>query len=182
MTQIYEGMFLLDNQVVREDWKKAKGVVTDTLAKHGATVHTARRWDERKLAYPIDRNNRATFLLAYYEIPGENIPAMVRDFNLSESVLRYLSTSVDAIPEEEAGLAEAENAADFSVPPPPADDAPDPDELTLGEPEEDDRPRGRRAPEGDKPEQPEKPEKAEAEAAPAASETSEEAAEAPKED
>ena len=43
MAQIYEAMFLLDNQVVREDWGKAKAIVTDTLEKHGATIHDVRR-------------------------------------------------------------------------------------------------------------------------------------------
>lgn len=122
---LYEGMFLLDNQVVREDWKTAKEIVTATLEKHGATVHTARRWDERKLAYPIKRKKRATFLLAYYEVEGGAMPALRRDLDLNERVLRYLNLAVDGVPEGEAELAAAENAADFRVPEPPADDAPE---------------------------------------------------------
>ena len=53
MATVYEGMFLLDNEVVREDWKTAKALVTATIEKHGGTIHTARRWEERPLAYPI---------------------------------------------------------------------------------------------------------------------------------
>ena len=37
-TRLYETMFLLDNQLVREDWSKAKALVTDTLTKHGGKV------------------------------------------------------------------------------------------------------------------------------------------------
>jgi len=125
MATIFEGMYLLDNGVVREDWNQAKAMVTDNVAKHGGKVLTARRWEERKLAYPIKRRLRATYLLAYFEIPTEGIPTMQRDFNLSENVLRYLHTKVDAIPEGEAELSQAETAADFTVPPPPPDDAPD---------------------------------------------------------
>ena len=55
-------MFLLDNQVVRVDYKAAKAVVIDTLKKHGAEIVSARRWDERRLAYPIAGRQRATFL------------------------------------------------------------------------------------------------------------------------
>lgn len=126
MTRVYEGMFLLDNQVVREDWKKAKAIVTDTLTKHGATVKCARRWDERKLAYPIRNKHRATYLLAYYEIANEAIPAMRREFELNESVLRYLILAREAIPEGEMDLSAAEQAADFAVPAPPPDDAVEP--------------------------------------------------------
>lgn len=125
MSQIYEGMFLLDNQVVRTDWRKAKAMVGDTLAKHGATVHTLRRWEEKRLAYPIQGVNRATYFLGHYEIPGDNIPAMLREFDLSESVLRYLIVSVDEVTDEERQLAGLEEDKDFVVPEPPADDAQD---------------------------------------------------------
>ena len=125
MANIYEGMFLLDNAVVREDWKKAKEIVTGTLEKHGATVHSARRWDERKLAYPISRRQRATYMLTYYEIDPQEIPALRRDFDLSEDVLRYLFLSAEGIPADEAELAAAENADDFEIPLPPPDDAPE---------------------------------------------------------
>lgn len=126
MARLYEGMFLLDNQVVREDWQKAKGIVTSTLEKHGGRVLTARRWDERKLAYPIQRKNRATYLLAYFEIAGDSIPAMRRDFELNERVLRYQMLARETMPETEAELASAEQAEGFTVPPPPPDDAPEP--------------------------------------------------------
>jgi ribosomal protein S6 len=157
-------MFLLDNQVVREGWPQAKARVTETLVKHGATIVSARRWDERKLAYTVKRKNRATFLLCYYEMGNEHVAAMRRDFDLSESVLRYLMLSCEAIPAGEAELAAVEQAADFTVPPPPPDDAvepqplapqrrrddgefvvPDLDALALEDDEgEDSRPRGRR--------------------------------------
>lgn len=122
MAQIYEGMFLLDNAAVREGWDTAKSVVTKTLEKHGATILSSRRWDERRLAYPIKGKNRATFLLTYYNIPGDEIPAMRRDFELNETVLRSLEIAVDEVPETEAEFVTAEGAADFNVPTPPDDD------------------------------------------------------------
>jgi small subunit ribosomal protein S6 len=123
LAQIYEGMFLLDNEVVRAGWREAKAVVTDILTKNGAEVRTARRWDERRLAYPVRRRRRATYLLAYYTIPPEGIHGLVRDLDLNETVLRYLQLRADLVPETEAELAAAEDAADFVAPVPPADDA-----------------------------------------------------------
>jgi small subunit ribosomal protein S6 len=125
LTQIYEGMFLLDNNVVRQDWRKAKDTVKSLLEKHGGTIHTLRRWDERRLAYPVKRNNRATFFLAFYELPAESITTMRRDLDLSEDVLRYLFTCVDAVPDDERVKAAAEDDKDYLVPEPPADDAPE---------------------------------------------------------
>ena len=137
MTEIYEGMFLLDNEFVREDWKRAKQLVTGTLEKHGAKVLAARRWDERRLAYPIQRRKRATYLLAYYEVDGDNIATIRRDFDLSEQILRFLLASTEAVPAEEYQLSELENAPDFAPPPPPVDDASETEETELVEVEVD---------------------------------------------
>ncbi len=115
-------MYLLDNAAVREGWDTAKSIVTNTLEKYGATILSARRWDERRLAYPIKGKNRATFLLAYYNVPGDAIPAMRRDFELNETVLRSLELAVDVVPDSEAEFVTAETSEDFKVPTPPDDD------------------------------------------------------------
>jgi small subunit ribosomal protein S6 len=129
LSQIYEGMFLLDNDVVREGYEGAKALVTGALDKHGATLLSARRWDERRLAYPISGRRRATFLIAYYQIDGGEIPGLRREFDLSEKVLRYLFVSVDEVPEGEVELSQAEGSSDFAVPEPPDDDALDPEPV-----------------------------------------------------
>jgi len=136
LTQIYEGMFLLDNDLVRAGWADAKRVVTDLLGKHGGEVHTARRWAERKLAYPVRRKRRATYLLCHYSIPSARIVDLRRDLDISEQVLRYLFLAVDAVPDTERELAAAEESSAFVVPEPPSDDTPDV-ELSRGSYDED---------------------------------------------
>lgn len=134
MTRTYEGMFLLDNQAVREDWKAAKRLVTDTIAKHGGAVLTARRFDERKLAYPIQGKRRGTYLLVWFEQEGTAAShALRREFDLSERVLRYLILKSEGIPAGERELSEAENASDFVIPAPPPDDSiDDVEDVPLG--------------------------------------------------
>ena len=124
MGQIYEGMVLVDNDVVRADWRAAKALVTDTLTKYGATIHSARRWEERALAYPIAGRQRATYYITYFELPGDNSESMRRDLDLNERVLRYLFTAVDELPEGEAALAAEEDGAEYVVPEPPRDPEP----------------------------------------------------------
>lgn len=123
MPQIYEAMVLLDNDVVRQGYEEAKSIVVDTLTKYDAQIHACRRWDERRLAYPIRRKNRATYFVSYFEMPGERIPAFRRDLELNERVLRYLMLSIDEIPEGEIEQSKAEEGSEFAVPPPPEDDA-----------------------------------------------------------
>ena len=135
---IYEGMFLLDNNVVREDWNNAKGVATGILEKHGANVATARRWAERSLAYTIKKRNRGTYLLVHFDADPSSISIVRRDLELNETVMRYLILTTDEVPEGEQELHEAELSSDFSVPEPPEDHVvdDDSDEEEEGAPRE----------------------------------------------
>ncbi|HTF88967.1 MAG: 30S ribosomal protein S6 [Planctomycetota bacterium] len=127
----YEGMFLLDNQVVRTDYKTAKAVVTDTLKKHGAEIVSARRWDERRLAYPMAGRQRATFMLTYFKAGPNAITGIRRDAELDERILRHLLLKVEEVPATELELSLAEGD-DYAPPPPPADDAIDREEPLVG--------------------------------------------------
>jgi len=121
--KLYEGMFLLDNQVVRADWNAVKTAVTGTLTKHGAKVLTARRWDERRLAYPIGGRKRGTYLLAYFEQDANGTQSVRRDLEIDERVLRYLIQTADGgLPEGELEKSQAELEAGFTLPPMPGDD------------------------------------------------------------
>lgn len=88
-------MFLLDNQMVREDWNKAKAVVLDLLQKHGAKLKTARRWDERKLAYPIENQKRGTYVLAHFSLDPAHVKNVTHEVNISEDVMRSLVTALE---------------------------------------------------------------------------------------
>ena len=132
---LYEGMFLLDNQVVRADWPKAKALVCDTVVKYGGEVETARRWDERKLCYPIAGKKRGTYVLAYFRVGVEGITGLRRDLELSEDVLRYMMLHVEEVPEGELEKSNEENAEGFSFPAPPEDDEPEEKAAPAAEPE-----------------------------------------------
>ena len=133
MTNTYEGMFLLDNQAVRADWGRAKGAIAEMLAKHGGKVVAARRWDERKLAYPIKGRSRGTYLLTWFEADAQALNTMRRDFDLDERVLRYLLLKAEAVPATELELSKAELAEGFSVPPPPQEESMSPEREVFGE-------------------------------------------------
>lgn len=123
MTRIYECMFLMDNDVVRAGWNEAKAYVSTIVEKHGGKVLSARRWDERRLSYPIRRKNRATFLLSYCELPAASIQELRREIDLSETIMRYLILSAEAVPESELELTREESGDEFEIPEVPDDDA-----------------------------------------------------------
>lgn len=88
--KLYEGMVLLENNFARENWEKASKLVTDLLEKNGAKIVKAEKWDERKLAYEIKNQKRATFLLVHFEAPQHAITTIEKDLGLQEEVLRSM--------------------------------------------------------------------------------------------
>jgi PTH1 family peptidyl-tRNA hydrolase len=86
----YEGMFLLNNSLVPPEGGKAVDVVSAILQKHKMKMVKADVWDERKLAYPIKRQKRGTYVLTHFEGDGEKVDTISRDLNLNEEVLRYM--------------------------------------------------------------------------------------------
>lgn len=109
---IYEATLILDNREVKKGWRTLKGRLKDLLSRHGCTVVTARRWEDRKLAYEIKKQKRGTYFLSYleHENPGETLFELDRDLLLQDFVLRHLILKVDAVPEGEAELTEKEDS------------------------------------------------------------------------
>lgn len=93
----YEGMFLLDSAQAVKDWDATVGVVTGILERYGAQLALNGKWDERKLAYPIKKQKRGTYYLAYFQAPTDSIQKMRDDLLLREEVLRFL---ILAMPED----------------------------------------------------------------------------------
>lgn len=118
-TRTYECMCLLDNREVRKGWQALKDSVAGLFTKHGAQILSARRWDERRLAYPIKGQQRATYLLAYLKADTQQVAGIRRDLQFSDSVLRSLVLSCEEIPQSAY-----EPEAEFDINAIPVDDSP----------------------------------------------------------
>ncbi len=98
---MYEGMFLLDNKAMGEDWGASLDQVVDLVTKSGGTVASARRWDERKLAYKVNGRQRGTYVLTYFDADGAGVAALATEVRLSPMVMRHVVLGCEAAPEEE---------------------------------------------------------------------------------
>jgi small subunit ribosomal protein S6 len=120
-THTYECMCLLDNREVKSGWQPLKDSVAAVFTKHGAEMLSARRWDERRLAYPIKGQQRGTYLLTYFKADTQQLTAIRRDLQFKEEVLRSLVLVCEEVPQHAF-----EPEAAFDVNAIPADDAPVP--------------------------------------------------------
>ncbi len=90
----YEGMFLLDHGKVKNEPEKGIAEITAILEKHQGKIAQIGKWDERKLAYEINRQKRGSYVLVHFEAPGTAIDEIRRDCALSEIVSRQLLLAI----------------------------------------------------------------------------------------
>jgi small subunit ribosomal protein S6 len=96
---VYECMFLLDTNKVAGDVPGAAKQLHAILEKHNAEVLASRPWDERRLAYPIRKNNvahkKGLFYLTYFRAEGPTLAKVQADVSLNEMILRSLVLHID---------------------------------------------------------------------------------------
>lgn len=96
----YEVMFLI-SQAEAADFGGVIEHINHLLQRAGAEIIAMQKWDERRLAYEIDKQKRGVYILTYFKAPAENIQAFERDCNISERVMRIMLTRADHLTLEE---------------------------------------------------------------------------------
>jgi small subunit ribosomal protein S6 len=97
---LYEGMFLLDPREAKKGFEFCRDFVNKLTQKHGAEPRVTRKWDDRKLAFAINKQKRALYILSYFDALGDAIVKIERDALLSETVLRTLVVRAESVPEK----------------------------------------------------------------------------------
>lgn len=96
----YEAMLLFP-QAATADLKGTVEHIKESLTKNGATILAVKKWGDRPLAYPIRKQKRGLYILAYFSAPTDKLGEIERAFNLSEQVLRHLITRVDHLTDDD---------------------------------------------------------------------------------
>jgi len=94
-TNVYEGLFIFDSDLYAKGADEVSSQVAGIVEQFGGEVLLSRMWDERKLAYPIKGHRRGTYWLAYFRIDPSAIKDLTRQFQLSDSILRFLILLVE---------------------------------------------------------------------------------------
>lgn len=136
--KLYEGLFLLSQQTLSNGLAAGVDTIQTMLDRAEARTVSLGKWDERKLAYPIEGQKRGTFFLSLFEAEPHQIANIERDCNLSEDVLRVMFLRAEHYGEmeieqarqltqqtnDEANLREAPAEAAATASTPTADPAP----------------------------------------------------------
>lgn len=103
--KLYEAMFLVDSAQAASDWDGIIGAIETILKRAEAEIVSMKKWDERRLAYDIQKKGRGTYILCYFRADGQKISAIERDVKLTERIMRVLILSAETRSQEDVDKA-----------------------------------------------------------------------------
>lgn len=103
--KLYEAMFLVDSAQAASDWDGITGAIETILKRAEAEIVSMKKWDERRLAYDIQKKSRGTYILCYFRADGQKISAIERDVKLTERIMRVLILSAETRSQEDVDKA-----------------------------------------------------------------------------
>ena len=92
---LYEHVFLARQDLSQAQVDALAASATEVIEQGGGKVAKTETWGLKSLAYKIDRNRKAHFVLLNIECPGTVVAELERQNRISEDLLRRLTVSVD---------------------------------------------------------------------------------------
>ena len=77
------------------DLEKAAAKVEKIFADNGGKVVNTDNWGKRKLAYPIQKNESAVYVIYTAELPPQSVRKVESMLNITDEVIRFLITKPD---------------------------------------------------------------------------------------
>ncbi len=91
----YETLLIIDSNHYARDPGGISTQINEIVTQAGGNVLVNRLWMEQKLAYPIDKHQKGTYWLTYFEIEGVEIPKINLALKLYEPVIRHLTVRLE---------------------------------------------------------------------------------------
>ena len=109
----YETIFIVHPDSVGDQYAGIIEKFRKVLEEQGANILKLEEWGTRKLAYPVKKQVRGTFVLVAYEAGPQVIAEFERRLRIDESIIKfqtvYLPKGLPAVKEEAAAPAREES-------------------------------------------------------------------------
>jgi len=92
---LYEHVFLARQDLSQAQVDALAATATEIVESMGGKVTKTETWGLKSLAYKIDRNRKAHFVLLNIEGPTNLVAELERQENINEDVIRYLTIAVE---------------------------------------------------------------------------------------
>ncbi len=96
---LYEHTFLARQEISAQAAESLAQTFKGVLEEVGGKVGKTEYWGIRTLAYRINKNRKAHYVMMNLDAPHEAVHEMERQMRLHSDILRYLTVRVDALEE-----------------------------------------------------------------------------------
>ncbi len=91
----YEFMIIVDPTISEEERETKIKALKATLKKAKAKIINEDVWGDKKLAYKINKQDRAYYVLYTLELDGTKIKEISTEINLNRSIWRYMFVKIE---------------------------------------------------------------------------------------
>ena len=92
---LYEHVFLARQDLSQSQVDQLAATATEIVENNEGKVTKTETWGLKNLAYKIDRNRKAQFVMLNIEGPGAVVEELERQTRINEDVIRYMTIRVD---------------------------------------------------------------------------------------
>jgi len=119
----YELLFVLKPTLTDEETKAQITKIQDNITAQEATIVATDDMGMRKLAYPVEKNERGYYTVVYFQAPGVAIAEIERLLRINEEILKFMTVKYTNKREIAQFSKMAEAAATKSAPAPAKEEA-----------------------------------------------------------
>jgi small subunit ribosomal protein S6 len=91
----YENLVIVKPTLTAEEIQTSIKAIEEVITSNGGEIVTTDSMGMRKLAYPIEKNERGHFHVIYYSVAPAAITEIERKFRLNEELLRFVTIKYD---------------------------------------------------------------------------------------
>jgi small subunit ribosomal protein S6 len=87
----YETLFVVKPTLTEEEIMAQIAKIKDVLTKVDAELLATNDMGMRKLAYPVEKNDRGYYTVLFYKANGDAIAEIERNLRINEEVIKFLT-------------------------------------------------------------------------------------------
>jgi small subunit ribosomal protein S6 len=94
-TRTYESVAIINATLEDEQIETTISRILEVITSHGGEVLDVDKWGRKRLAYPIQKAKSGYYVVIRFNAPTELISVLERNYRLDETVIRYLTVTLD---------------------------------------------------------------------------------------
>ncbi len=87
----YETLYVLKPTLTDEETAANIAKIEEILVREGAEILATNKMGMRRLAYPVEKNERGVYTIVYFKAEGTVIAELERNLKFNEEVIKYLT-------------------------------------------------------------------------------------------